>query len=505
MRQDSLHKRYAYKMVANTISFFIGALTQAIIPRGLGPVAYGNFNFLANFFTQITGFLDSGTSTCFYTKLSSRHDESGLVSFYLYFIGIVALVILGFVAVALLSGLNLFLWPGQRVIYVLAAMVFAILAWVNQVCNSMTDARGLTVPSEVGRVAQKFFAAGLICAIYFLGRLNLGALFVYHYLVLSLWVIVCLGIMSSHGYALKQGWKLRLSQIRLYAGEFYQYSHPLFLYSFFVLAVGLFDRWLLQIVGGSLEQGLYSLSYQIGALCFLFTGAFTPLIMREFSIAHHEQNTPRIAALFRNYASLLFAVTAYFACFAAAQAQKIVLILGGAGYNSAVLAATIMAFYPIHQVYGQLNGSVFYATGKTKLYSGLAIIFLIAGLPLTYFLIAPKSMWGLNAGACGLAVKMVLINVVDVNVQFYFIAKLLKLNYGGYLRNQFTTIFCLFAAAWVIAAAVDRLSRGHYNFIVSFVISGIAYTAVAAAIGYFFPGVFGIDKAGIKQLIRGIV
>ena len=95
---DSLKRRYIFKLVANIFGLIIGLATQAIIPRGLGPVAYGDFNFLTNFFQQVFGFFDMGTSTCFYTKLSQRQNDSGLVSFYLCFSGIISLVVLTFVA-----------------------------------------------------------------------------------------------------------------------------------------------------------------------------------------------------------------------------------------------------------------------------------------------------------------------------------------------------------------------------------------------------------------------
>ena len=87
MPEDSLKKRYLFKLSTNLIGLVTGVGTYAIIPRGLGPILYGNFSFLTNFFQQIVNFFDMGTSMCFYTKLSQRQKEFGLVSFYLYFSG----------------------------------------------------------------------------------------------------------------------------------------------------------------------------------------------------------------------------------------------------------------------------------------------------------------------------------------------------------------------------------------------------------------------------------
>ncbi|GAH85102.1 unnamed protein product, partial [marine sediment metagenome] len=66
-KEDSLKKRYFFKLCANLIGLPISIVIQSIIPRGLGPSAYGDFTFLTNFFTKVTGFFDAGTSIAFYT------------------------------------------------------------------------------------------------------------------------------------------------------------------------------------------------------------------------------------------------------------------------------------------------------------------------------------------------------------------------------------------------------------------------------------------------------
>ena len=78
---------------------------------------------------------------------------------------------------------------------------------------------------------------------------------------------------------------------------------------------------MLQKFAGSVEQGFYGFSYQIGGVCFLFTSAMTPLIIREFSIAFEKHKIQEVARLFN----------------------------------------------------GQLSGSVFIASDKTKLYRDISV------------------------------------------------------------------------------------------------------------------------------------
>lgn len=48
-KEDSLTKRYFQKLSTSIIAFPIGLIIQAIIPRSLGPIAYGQFIFLCHF------------------------------------------------------------------------------------------------------------------------------------------------------------------------------------------------------------------------------------------------------------------------------------------------------------------------------------------------------------------------------------------------------------------------------------------------------------------------
>lgn len=176
-KEDSLKKRYIYKLSANLVGLLIGLVTQAIIPRGLGPKAYGDFSFLTNFFTQIVGFLDMGTSIAFYTKISQRPKEFGLVSFYLYFAMFVSVVVLLFVTFSVTTSLHVKLWPDQGVFYVLLAALWGIMIWLIQIINKMGDAYGLTVATEMARISQKVLGLVLIVPLFLFDLLNLRNFF----------------------------------------------------------------------------------------------------------------------------------------------------------------------------------------------------------------------------------------------------------------------------------------------------------------------------------------
>jgi O-antigen/teichoic acid export membrane protein len=500
----SLNKRYLFKLVSNIIGLGASGATQAIIPRGLGPQAYGDFSFLTSFFSLTVNNLEMGTFQGFYTKLSQRPQERTLVGFYFSFVAVMAALVVGFVMVAHRSEINSFLWPSQPMSYVYLAAGWAIMIWFVQVLEGMGDGYGLTISTEMARVAQKVMWLVWIIVLFSLQKLNLVNFFLFCYINTVLIILLFLWIMRSKGYSLQGIWKFHPGQITAYAREFFTYSHPLFTFSLIGMGANLFDRWLLQVFSGSVQQGFYGLSYQIGILCFVFSGAMTPLITREFAVAFGKNDLGQMAQLFRRYIPMLYSVAAFLACFVAVQADKITYIIGGQSFKGAVMAVTIMAFYPIYQTYGQLSGSVFYATGQTALYRNIGIIFLLAGVPMTYLLVAPANKMGLDAGATGLALKLVLIQVLANNVQLYFNARFLKLSFRRYVLHQFGSVICFLTISFLVASGLNQSGVLQDNYILNLVLALVLYGAVVLIIALFRPALFGLRQGDLGRLWQNL-
>src|SRR5687768_11985257 len=102
--EDSLRRRYAFKLANNVVGSALDLVAVAVIPRSLGPAAFGDFNFLSSFFSQVVGFFDGGTSTAFYTKLSQRPRDVGLLKFYWFYGAGIAVAVALLVVAARASG-----------------------------------------------------------------------------------------------------------------------------------------------------------------------------------------------------------------------------------------------------------------------------------------------------------------------------------------------------------------------------------------------------------------
>jgi hypothetical protein len=169
-----------------------------------------------------------------------------------------------------------------------------------------------------------------------------------------------------------------------------------------------------------------------------------------------------------------------------------------------MMAVTIMAFYPIYQTYGQLSGSVFFATGQTALYRNIGIIFLLAGIPLTYFLLAPADKMGLDAGATGLALKLVLIQVLANNVQLYFNARLLKLSFWRYVVHQFGAVGCFLTISFLVAWGLNSSVVFHDKIILNLVVALVLYAVTVMAVALYQPALFGLRKGELGLLWKNL-
>ena len=147
-KEDSLKKRYFYKIITQLSSIFFNLIAAGIVPRTLGPVNYGNFTFLTNFFTQIQNFLNMGTSIGFYNKLSQRQDDFGLVSIYFRFIGFIFIIIFSFTLISDITGLHTKIFPNQKVMFIYLALIWGFFSYLRDIFNKMMDGYGYTVSAE---------------------------------------------------------------------------------------------------------------------------------------------------------------------------------------------------------------------------------------------------------------------------------------------------------------------------------------------------------------------
>lgn len=497
--ESSLKKRYTAKLVSNMLVLVANVIMQSIIPRALGPVSYGNFNFVTNFFQQLIGFLNFNTSTMFYTRLSQRQDDRGLVTFYRNFILVLGLIVGLFVVFGFALGVREKVWPDQEAVFIVSGALWALLSFGLAILSEMSDAYGLTVKAEIAKLVLKLFGLAIIVIMFWLNLITLTNFFVYQLLLLSISIWVATRIIQKSGYLFKLNWRLNDDQFQQYRAEFIKFCHPLLLFTVVATIQGILERWFLQKYSGSAEQGFFGLAFQIGSISFLFSSAMIPLLAREYSVSFAKNDLHEMKRLFMRYVPMLYTITAYFGCFLAIESHNVMLLFGGKSYSGAVLPIAIMCFFPLHQTYGQMTASLFFATGRTTAYRNIGIAMILLSLPLTYYLIGPIEYGALQGGSTGLAVKMVAITVLSVNVQLLYISRLLKLPFMKLLGHQILIISIFVAVALASSHSVRLVSSGSSAFW-QFMFAGAIYSIGIFSLVLTFPALCAMKRDEFRQL-----
>lgn len=522
MKESSLARRYAFKLMANLAAVPVYLVMEALLPRALGPATYGNFNFVTAQFQQAAAFLDMGSSTCLCMTLSKRPGEAGLLAFYL------RVSILVF-ALTMLSGLlclyppaGAVILPGVPLWLAPLGALWAYLTWTGRILRGMNDAMGITVSSEVVRMSFSMLGAVVLLCLFFSGLLSLGVLFAQQYFFLFLPAVGYAWVMRrawnlDHGpdsapehdaanspaapapgsrdnekggidnaRAEKKTQPLTLDTLfrlepkakRAYIKEFTHYSGPLF-----VLALGSAltlggERWLLQIFAGSEAQGYFSLGQKVGMACFLFVSAMTPLFMRELSKAHGKNDYAGMGLLMDRYAPMLYSVAALLSAFACVEGDFLTRLFGGEKFLAAGPAVRIMALYPLHQAYGQLAGSVFHASAETRALRNVSLIFMAFGLIVSYFMLAPADsslVGGLGLGAVGLAVKSVGVQVISVCALLWVCSRRIHFKLGRNLLHQIFSLGGFLLLSLAARELGELLLSGEGEHWQRFIFSGVLY------------------------------
>lgn len=519
---SSLQKRFAFKLVANVIGVLLGLVTMAFVPRALGPEQFGRFEFVTNNFKLIFDTLTLQVPVAYFNWVSRKgHKEDTDLSFgvTLYFSLGMALLFGLFIAATQVGGWHALLWPEVPQVYLWEALAFTLAVFFYQFLVYLSDGKSLTVGLEKIRLLQNVMKCLALVGLVLAGMMNLHSYFWAQIAVIGGTVLISAVWLNRQGAwrapALAP-WAFPREEVLRYLGFVKDYARPLTVLMLSGFLFLYFDRWFLQLIGGSAQQGFFGLSDRLGQIAFIFTSAMTPLLTREFALAHEEQNRERLLALFERIRLFLFIATVT-SCFLSVQSESIVALVGGDKFRGAVVPIALMALFPIHQTFGQLSGALMVASGQTGLYAKIGIFMMAASLPITYVCIAPASFVvpGLALGATGLALKMLIWQFVGTNIQLYCNTRYLRIPFLRWLALQLFLVGGIYGLAfgartvagmWDASGVLKLLGLsslgdaviGHCSRIA---VSGVIYLVVVAAVVFLVPGAAGMSRSEIR--LRG--
>lgn len=495
---DSLKKRYFYKLNSNLISIPIGMITLSIIPRMLGPENYGNYYYLIFIFTQITGFFNVG-NTFFATRLAENFNNEGIKRFFFNFIGLFSSLLIILLIIASLFKINSIFFPEQKLLFIWMALFFTLGLTLQSNIKLILDVYGLTVKGETIFILGRIISVVILLIIYWSNRHNIFAVFIYNYITIAIIIFGWTIIFKKNNISLYPSRKIAALNIKSYIKKFYDYASPLYSFACIAIFIDIFIRWLLQIFGGSVEQGYFSISDRTSAVIILFSTSLTPLLLREFSISMGEDSIEKIKLLFQRVIPMFYSIAAFFCVFIILQANKVVLFIGGKEFTNAKTPLAIMALYPMFYTTMGILYTLLFSTRQTKLYRNLGIFTRVLNLPIFFFLIAPKKYMGFNLGAIGYATGMVLVTFLSYNIYLWFCTKYLKLSFMKYFFHQFYSVSLLGLAAFISIYISNTL---WFNSLMSFLASGFLYIIETIILTVLFPNLFHVSKDEIIKLLK---
>lgn len=500
---DSLKKRYAYKLLLGLSSPLLGVITNTIVPRSLGPSAYGNYTFLQSLFTSAIGLLESGSSICFYTKLSKKPNDSYLLGFYLFTVIAFALVLSLSVFGLYLTNWGPIFWHENHIsiVSIMAGVCFFI--WFSDIIIKISDAKGLTVKSEIARLIHKFCLIIVLIALSVSSSLTLVSFGMVQFASgISLCILIWYVIKKSDPSPIL----FSKSKNKIFTKDFYQFVSPIFFYNCLSQGAPAFEAWLLLKFGGNIEQGYFGFSYQVCIVAFIFTNAMIPLTLREFSQAIIRNDYIKLNALFGQSLKILYGISIAISGFLFFQMDRITYLLAGKDFEKAAIPVAIMILYPAHQTYGQITNSLFFALEKTKTYRNLGYLSIFLSLSLTFILLAPNEMGGFALGATGQAIKFVFVQIIITNIALYYCVKYFKSNYFSYIKHQMSTTILALALGAGVRFAIDSMffAQTFFEKFLIICLSGTLYTLFFIAILVYIPEFFGLTSSQIKTLFLQI-
>jgi O-antigen/teichoic acid export membrane protein len=494
-------KHLTFKILTNLVKIPVNLILNALFPRLLGPVNYGNFDFLYDSATKVIGFFDTGSSIAFYTRLSQNHDDRLLIKFYWWVVVLLISTYFLFVFGAGIFGYTDRVWPNQSFYFILLSAVLGVLSFLSSTVILIIDASNLTVRSEKVRMAQLVISLVIYGFIFLVfKKIDLSYFFYIQSFLVIFLIGGCWWVLESSRLSIFSTEKLTKPLIKEFGAYFWKFSNPLLVYSIVSLLVGIGGRWILQQYGGSIQQAYFGLASKVGSFVLLFTTALMPLLMREYSKLFGKNDMLGLSRLYVLSFKGLYIISMYISVLVFFNADFISVFLGGAEFKKSTLVLSIMAFYPVHQSLGQINGSLFYSTQRNKEYRNVGLFFMPLGLLLSFFLIAPFGLFGLNLGAKGLAIQMVLIQILTVNANNYLNCRFFKISFINLVVYQIAIPAIFLLIGFLCNIMINMITQAAFLKLLLF---GTLLTIFAVCLIYLFPSIIGFEKREqIQDLLK---
>ncbi len=484
----SVAKRFVFSAGNSFVRLFIGSFLGFLIARQLGPSDFGDYSFLLAVMTSFVAFIDLKYSQAFFTFSSSgaanSHNFKILVIWYALQLAVVLLIL--FLAGSLVKE-KIFKVSDEGIILLAFLAVFIQQRIWNGVAYLFELIRE-TYTYQLVFSTILLVHAILVIVLIIRGDLGISSIFIS---IIISWSAGILFVLSKSNCRKNILVCLNQNEYSTF-GEYGKYCAPLLPFAILIMINDIVDRSVIQFMGGSIEQGYYSLSKQISLLALVATTSILNTLWRELSYHYSNNNFRQFKELIKNTVLVLYCLAALTSCGIIPWSKEILNYCFGDQYIGASGTFSIMLLYPIHQVLGQISGIILLSISRTKIqmYSALLCVFLnLSGVAIIYFMDSTGSQTSFLY-----AIKMTVIQVITVNALLLYILKRLDIVVIGVSQLLIPGMLLLlsFSIKFVVVGMIDAP--------ITLVISCLLYLGIFIFVAFRWPVLLGMD---VNIIARG--
>ena len=502
-QSTSIRSRFTNSLIANILRSGVSFITGLLLARWLGPEDFGRMAFLLASFLAFKQLLDMASSSAFFTFLSQRQRSKKFVTFYWRWIGIQLLFSLLIVGLILPDSIIESVWKGESKLIVVLALVAAFMQnTVWSIASQMAEAQRQTIRVQRLNTWIVLIHLAVVLALWINGQLFLPLLFIALIVEWSIAGWIAAKMYDGHEdvqYDLEDKPESVSSVFR----EFWVYCKPFIPYALLGFAHDFADRWMLQHWGGSSEQAYYAIAQQFAGIALLATTSILKIFWKEIAEAKHRGDVDKIKRLYLKVSRGLYFIGALAAGGLLPWAGEIITLLLGAAYSDGAFTLMLMFLYPVHQSMGQICGTMMFATEQTRLYVLSGIVIMVISIIAVYFMLAPKdaTVPGFGLASQGLAIKMVVLQIISVNIIAWFIAKIFDLKFDW--LYQVVGLGVAILIGWTTKLLITAIITTHIT--VLMLSSGILYILLMSLFLYLMPWVAGLERIDIYTYLTRLV
>jgi O-antigen/teichoic acid export membrane protein len=496
----SIRSRFAFTVGTNLVRAVFSFVTGMLLARWLGPASYGNMAFLLGTFIGFRQLLDLGSSSAFFTFLSQRPRSQRFVQSFYAWLAIQFIIPLCIIGMLFPVRWIQAIWHGEQRGLVLLAFAAAYMQYsVWPVVQQAGESQRKTVWVQgvgVMIVAVHLLAVVLLWRLGLLGLSALFAVLVLEYLLAA--VVAHRGLQDAMTGEIDPTGETPGPVFK----AFLRYCLPLIPYAGVSFAYEFADRWLLQKYGGGVQQAYYAVGAQFAGIALIATTSILRIFWKEIAEANHRGDHVRAGLLYKKVSRLLFLVGAVIAGFLIPWSEALLHKFLGSAYVGGAMTLAIMFLYPVHQSMGQIGTTMLMATERVSHQVIIGIVFMILSMVVTYFVLAPRgsTIPGLGLASEGLAIKMLVMQFVQVNVIAYIIARIWHWPFD-WVYQPGSLLGCL-GLGWLAHFGATGLVGQTWNLFLVMGVGGLFYLVLMCGFVYAMPSLAGLTRAELVVDVR---